>query len=64
MAAAAMAAVSPLHQFGDEADDGRGGLIWVQLSKQVSDIVCCASLFPGDESKEPEREKSPTDNML
>lgn len=45
--------VSPLHHFGDEAGDGGGGLIWVQLSKQVADIVCCASLFPCDESKKP-----------
>lgn len=45
--------VSPLHDFGDEADDGGGGLIWVQLGEQVADIVCCASLFPCDESKKP-----------
>lgn len=44
---------SPLHHFGDEAGDGGGGLVWVQLGKQVADIVCCASLFPRDESKKP-----------
>lgn len=46
---------SPLHQFGEEAGDGGGGLIWVQLREQVADVVRCASLFPGDESKEPGR---------
>lgn len=45
--------VSPFHHFGDKADDGGGGLIYVQLSKQVADIVCCASLFPCNESKKP-----------
>lgn len=57
--------VSPLHHFGDEAGDGGGGLIWVQLSKQVADIVCCASLFPCDESKKPGRmeEKYPAVRM-
>ncbi len=52
--------VSPLHHLGDEAGDGGGGLIWIQLGKQVADIVCCASLLPGDESKKPGRsEKNP-----
>lgn len=51
--------VSPLHHFGDEAGDGGGGLIRVQLGEQVADIVCCASLFPRDESEKPdEREEN------
>ena len=45
--------VSPFHHLGDEADDGGGRLVYVQLSEQVADIVCCASLFPSDESKKP-----------
>lgn len=44
---------SPPHHFGGEADDGGGGLIGVQLSEQVADIVCCASLFPRHEAKQP-----------
>lgn len=46
--------VSPLHHLGDEADDGRGRLVGVQLCKQVTHIVCCASLFSCDEAEEPE----------
>lgn len=44
---------SPLHHLGHEAGDGRGGLVWVQLGKQVADVVCCASLLPGHKPKQP-----------
>ena len=50
--------VSPLHHFGGKADDGGGGLIWVQLSEQVADIVCCASLLTRHKPKQPGKTKS------
>lgn len=41
------------HDPGDKVDDGCSWLVWVQLSKEVADVVCGAPLLPGHEAEEP-----------
>ena len=41
----------------DEADDGVGGLVGVQLGEEVADVVGCASLLTRNEPKQPKRRK-------
>lgn len=49
--------LSPFHHLGHKTGDGRGGLVRVQLGKQVADVVCCASLFPGHKPKQPDGDR-------
>lgn len=46
------------HDPGDKVDNGCSRLVWVQLSKEVADVVCGAPLLPGHEAKEPGWEES------
>lgn len=41
------------HDPGDKVDDGCSWLVWVQLSKEVADVVCGAPLLPGHKAEEP-----------
>lgn len=42
----------------DEADDGVGGLVGVQLGEEVADVVGCASLLTRHEPKQPGDKKT------
>ena len=44
------------HDLVDKVDDGRGGLIRVQLGEQVANVLCQAARLLGYEAKHPERE--------
>lgn len=41
------------HDFGDEVDDGAGGLLGVMFSKQVTHVVHAAARLAGYEAKNP-----------
>ena len=42
------------HDLGDKVDDGGGGLLGVELGKQMARVVGHPSLLAGHESKDPE----------
>lgn len=48
----------------DKVDDGVGGLVRVQLSEEVADIVGCASLLTRHEPKQPGRSNNCDDFSL
>ena len=42
------------HDLGDEVTNGRGGLVRVELRKEVTGIVNMAALFPSHKTKDSE----------
>lgn len=45
------------HDLVDKVDDGRGGLLGVQLGEQVANVLCQASWLLGYEAEHPERRR-------